>query len=206
MEKWGVDDVCCLTPYRRKGSTCANVLNNIIQSRLNPSNENNSIKTVIYEDVDEEMAKGTSRPITFVVGDPVIQLVNRAEVANGDVGKIISIFDKKVTVKYEGDIDVIYEERELSQLNLAYCISVHKSQGSEYKCVVTAAFKEHGQMLSRNMVYTAITRAKKECIFLQDPETVREGLKVQAGYQRNTSLAKCIAHESKKSALLKLIA
>ncbi len=204
VDKWGIDDVCCLTPYRRKGNTCANVLNNIIQAKLNPPATNNSLDTVITEDVDEESERATKRNIRFTVGDPVIQLVNRKEIANGDVGKVtdIDIQKRTVTVKYDGDITVIYREYELSQLNLAYCISVHKSQGSEYKCVVTSAFKEHKQLLSRNMVYTAITRAKKECIFVMEPEAVKQGLKVQAGYQRNTYLSKLINLEGRKAELL----
>ncbi len=209
VERWdGIDNVCMLTPYRRKGNTCANVLNDIIQSVLNPSNGTNSIDTSITEDIDEETANPTKRKIRFTVGDPVIQLVNRAEIANGDVGKVtaINLEKRTVTVKYDGDITVSYWERELSQLNLAYCISVHKSQGSEYKCVVTSAFKEHKQLLSRNMMYTAITRAKKECVFVMDTETVKTGIKVQAGYQRNTNLSKLISDEGRKADLLKSLA
>ena len=207
VDKWGIDDVCCLTPYRRVGNTCANILNDIIQRTLNPGDENNSIKTVIYEDMDEESAKGTRRNIKFVVGDPVIQLVNRAEVANGDVGKIVSVDVRlrEVSVRYEGNIVVTYKEKQLSQLNLAYCISVHKSQGSEYKCVITAAFKEHEKMMSRNMIYTAVTRAKKECIFIMEENVVKAGLKVQAGYIRNTLLSALINHEGRRSALLRAI-
>ena len=204
VDKWGIDDVCCLTPYRRKGNTCANVLNNIIQSKLNPSDGNNSIDTVIFEDIDEESAHVTKRNIRFTVGDPVIQLVNRAEIANGDVGKIegVDIHNRTVDVLYAGDIHVTYKEKDLNQLNLAYCISVHKSQGSEYKCVVTSAFKEHELLLSRNMIYTAITRAKKECVFVMEADTVKKALTVQAGYQRNTLLSQLINHEGRKSDFL----
>jgi len=205
VDKWGLDNVCCLTPYRRKGITCANVLNDIIQKKLNPANDNNFIDTNISEDIDEESDHVTKRRIRFIIGDPVIQLVNRAEIANGDVGKIIDIDTalRTVTAKYDGDICVTYREFELSQLNLAYCMSVHKSQGSEYKCVITSAFKEHKQMLSRNMMYTAITRAKKECVFVMDYDSVEKGLLVQAGYQRNTSLSQTIRHNARKSDFIK---
>lgn len=201
VDKWGVDNVCCLTPYRRKGDSCANVVNDIIQARLNPPDKRDHITAWIYEDDDEDIKK-SSRQITFCVGDPVIQLVNREEIANGDVGKVLKIYGDYMDVKYDGDIIVTYTKNEMSQLNLAYAMSVHKSQGSEYKCVVTSALPEHKQLLCRNMLYTAVTRAKKDCVLVCDKGTVEAGLKVQAGYERNTLLRELIEHEGRKAGLI----
>ncbi len=202
VDKWGIENVCCLTPYRRKGSSCANVINDIIQSKVNPPEKKRHITTWITED-DDEKSTSTSRQITFVEGDPVIQLVNRAEIANGDVGKVTKIDGNHMDVLYEGDITVTYSTYEMNQLNLAYAMSVHKSQGSEYKCVVTSALPEHKQLLCRNMLYTAVTRAKKDCVLVCDKETVEAGLKVQAGYERDTLLRELIEHEGRKANLLK---
>ena len=202
VDKWGVDNVCCLTPYRRKGASCANVLNDIIQSSLNPPNKTESITTWITEDDDEANA-ATYRKITFCKNDPVIQLVNREEIANGDVGKVIRANGLGIDVEYDGGIRVHYMPNELSQLNLAYAMSVHKSQGSEYKCVVTSALPEHKELLCRNMLYTAVTRAKKDCILVCDKATVEKGMQVQAGYERHTLLRELIEHEGRKAELLR---
>ena len=201
VDKWGIDNVCCLTPYRRKGPSCANVMNDIIQKRINDPDKTPHLTTTITED-DDELSKCSSRRITFCLGDPVIQLVNRNEIANGDVGKIIEVDQNSITVKYEGDIIVEYRKSELDQLNLAYAMSVHKSQGSEYKCVVTSALPEHKRLLCRNMLYTAVTRAKKDCVVVCDQATVEEGLKRQAGYERETLLSSFIWHEGRKGKLL----
>lgn len=199
VDKWGVDNVVCLTPYRRKGASCANVLNDIIQKKLNPPGKDSI--TVWIEDDDEANAS-SFRQITFCKGDPVIQLINREEIANGDVGKVVRANGLGIEVVYDGGIRVYYPPNMLDQLNLAYALSVHKSQGSEYKCVVTSALPEHKDMLCRNMVYTAITRAKKECILVGDKDTLKQGLKIEAGYARNTMLRDLIDHEGRKSFLL----
>ena len=205
VDKWGIDNVCCLTPYRRKGLSCANVMNDIIQDRINPSAKVPHI-TVFQTDSGEDVDKDV-REVTFGLGDPVIQLVNRREIANGDVGKIIAIDEAegRLTAKYDGGVEVEYCADELDQLNLAYAMSVHKSQGSEYKCVVTSALPEHKQLLSRNMLYTAVTRAKKECVVVCDQATVKVGLKREAGYERETLLSELIAkHYRMNEALEKM--
>ena len=204
VKRWGIDDVCCLTPYRRKGDTCANVVNDIIQKIVNDPAGVPHITTSICED-DNELSKATKRNVTFCLGDPVMQLVNREEIANGDVGKISEVTDEYIVVDY-GDVSVSYCFEELSQLNLAYAMSVHKSQGSEYKCVITLALPEHREFMCRNLLYTAVTRAKKECVVICDEETVKLGLARQAGQERITTLCDLVGHESRKASLLKAIA
>lgn len=203
VKKWGIENTCCLTPYRRKGSCCANVLNDIIQGIVNSPASHPHLDARIVETGDDELDHATWRNVTFVVGDPVIQLVNRAECVNGDIGKVVAADGKGVTVRFdEGDVRYC-GTRELSQLNLAYCMSVHKAQGSEYKCVVTAVLPEHRGLLSRNLVYTAITRAKKECVLVADADTLREGLQKQAGSERTTLLSDLIAIQGRKAVILR---
>lgn len=202
VDKWGIDNVCCLTPYRRKGRTCANVVNDIIQKRMNDPDKVTHITTTILED-DGEIGSVTQRQVTFCLGDPVIQLVNREEIANGDVGKITEVSADGLTVRYDGDIVVHYDIQDLDQLNLAYAMSVHKSQGSEYKCVITLCLPEHKEFMSRNLVYTAVTRAKKECVLIYDQATLAHGLTVEAGHMRVTLLRDLIEHEGRKAGLLK---
>jgi len=199
VKEYGVDQTVVLTPYRRKGGTCANVINDLIQKAVNSSSK--SVKATIYEDIDSEAPQGSSRDVIFAIGDPVMQLKNRNEVSNGDVGKIIDVSEYGVTVDY-GTCEVFYNATELSQLNLAYAMSVHKSQGSEYKCVITCALPEHADLISRNLVYTAVTRAKGICIMVCDMDVIKEGLSREAAYERTTFLSEKLEFEEARFNLL----
>ena len=197
VDKYGSDNVVCLTPYRRKGKISSNTLNQILQKLLNPIGSKPFLRTEVIESGETE-----KRKVIFQVGDPVMQLENRTECANGDVGKIISASERGVCVEYV-DGKVFYPIPELGQITLAYAMSVHKSQGSEYACVISPVLPEHIDMLNRNMLYTAVTRAKKECILIGDKELVPKALETEAGYERITFLAEEIYLEYKKRILLK---
>lgn len=188
IKAYGLEQVVCLTPFRRKGEACAIRLNEILQEIINPLEPG---KAEISVDITEE--DGFMYRCTFRTGDPVMQLVNAEKVANGDVGRITSVdVDKmKLTVKYI-DCEISYTENELGQLALAYAMSVHKSQGSEYKCVITSAITEDFSMLSRNTIYTAITRAKQECRIVTNGDIAKEACKKESGYERVTGLAEKI--------------
>jgi exodeoxyribonuclease V alpha subunit len=102
--------------------------------------------------------------VTFRVGDKVMQMSNNydRDVFNGDIGFIATIDreDHVVKVNFDGRI-VTYEFNDMDELELAYCISIHKSQGSEYKAVIIPIHTAHYVMLQRNLLYTGVTRGKK---------------------------------------------
>lgn len=200
VDRYGLDQVVCLTPYRRKGEACAIKLNNILQGIINPPSDK---PTVTYTTTEED---GFKYQIKLQEGDPVMQLVNAEKVANGDVGKVKEIDIKKrvVTVEYV-DCCVDYKENELSQLTLAYAMSVHKSQGSEYACVITSAIESDKDMLSRNTIYTAVTRAKKECIVITNGDVAQKACERETGYERFTKLCDRITHHEAKYKLLTLL-
>ena len=106
---------------------------------------------------------------TFRVGDRVIQNINNydRDVFNGDQGIIHSIhrIDQELTVEFEGR-GVVYEFSDLDELTLAYALSIHKSQGSEFPCVVIPLHTQHFPMLRRNLLYTAVTRARRLLIIV----------------------------------------
>ena len=108
---------------------------------------------------------------TYRKGDKVMQLKNNYdnEVFNGDIGYITEVneVDKTLTVQFE-DNTVLYEEGDLDQLTHAYALTIHKSQGSEYKIVVIPLLTSHYMMLQRNLLYTAITRAKQMVVLMAD--------------------------------------
>lgn len=175
VEEYGIENVALLTPYRARGDCCSNKMNNKIQSLLNPGGAGK--KQVL------------TKNWVLREGDIVMQLENRAECVNGDVGRIKSIDEyNRVTVLYS-DGEVVYKKKELEQLTLAYAMSVHKSQGSEYKAVVTCLLNEHKSMWQKNMPYTAVTRAKQVCDFFYDEKALTTALATEASDLRTTMLA-----------------
>ncbi len=133
----------------------------------------------------------TSNGTTYKIDDRVMQIRNNYEklVFNGDIGTVTAVntVDQQLTVSY-GDRLVLYETSELDELVLAYAISIHKSQGSEYDVAIIPIFMQHFVLLQRNLVYTALTRAKKLCIFIGQPKAVAMAIKNNKGTVRTTFL------------------
>ncbi|HOP47906.1 MAG TPA: ATP-dependent RecD-like DNA helicase [Desulfobacteraceae bacterium] len=141
-----VDDIQILTPMH-KGIVGANNLNSEFQNLLNPR--------------DERLLRGNR---DFRVNDKVMQIRNNydREVFNGDIGKIgnIDFVNQEVSVSFDGR-DVVYNFSDLDEIVLAYAVSVHKSQGSDYPAVIIPILTQHYMLLQRNLVYTAVTRGRE---------------------------------------------
>ncbi|MBP2630550.1 MAG: helicase, RecD/TraA family [Firmicutes bacterium] len=155
LRQRGVDiqrDVQVLAPMHRLDCGVEN-LNRLLQNALNP--ESQSKPTI------------SNRNETFRLGDKVMQMRNNytKNVFNGDIGFIVEIDAEKTKVHYP-DNDAVYEKNELAELHLAYAMSVHKSQGSEYPIVIMPLIPGHHIMLQRNLLYTAVTRAKTQVILI----------------------------------------
>lgn len=180
VAKYGVDDVAVLTPYRKAGTICSEKLNDILQHMMNPDAQRKEhVNATIQRD-------GRLLSLMFAEGDPVLQLQNTGLVANGDVGKVIRVKAKTVTVKYT-DLVLEYHPSTFWQLDMAYSMSVHKSQGSEYKCVILPFLKEN-RNLDRNLIYTGITRAKAECVVIGEDSVIQNACKIQSSWKRHTFL------------------
>lgn len=180
VKKYGMDEVAVLTPYRKAGTICSEKLNNTLQRIMNPDAKSKGYITTTIQRDERAIS------LMFAVGDPVMQLENTRNVANGDIGKVIKVEEGKVTVKFF-DCECVYPTNMLWQLDLAYSISVHKSQGSEYKCVILPLLKEN-RNLDRNLIYTGITRAKQECVVLGEDSVIQKACKIQSSWKRNTFL------------------
>ena len=164
-----------LVPMHR-GSVGTQKLNHDLQLFLNPSNTE---KTIDHA--------GT----TFKIGDRVMQIRNNYDklVFNGDMGIIedINLNDRTMIVRLL-DLMVEYDFTELDELVLAYSTSIHKSQGSEFNAVIVPIFMQHFTLLQRNLIYTAITRAKKLCIFLGQTKAIAMAIKNNKSLARTTFL------------------
>lgn len=173
-----IDNSIVLTPMN-KGPVGTQSLNHILQQLLNPDDARTQ-----YESVSR-------MGVTYKVNDKVMQIRNNYDknVFNGDIGVITSISreDTMLIVNY-GDNPVEYDFDELSELVLAYAISIHKSQGSEYGAVIIPIFMSHFMLLQRNLIYTGLTRAKKLCIFIGEPKALGMAIKNTKGYERITFL------------------
>lgn len=169
-----------------KGTVGTHILNQQIQQMLNP----------------EAKPSITRHTTLFKQDDKVMQIRNNYDknVFNGDVGVIHTIDqeEKNITVSY-GERIVDYAYDELDELVLAYAVTVHKSQGSEYPAVIIPLFMQHFTLLQRNLLYTAITRAKKLCIIIGQPKAIGMALANNKGIQRITFLKNFLQEPSSTS-------
>jgi len=166
-------EIQVLTPMHR-GITGASQLNRNLQEKINPD------------------AKGIEhREQWFRVGDKIMQQQNDYEkqVFNGDLGRVVDCDQdsKELYVKFEQS-HIHYKSNELDQLTLAYAITVHKSQGSEYSAVIMPITTHHYMMLQRNLLYTAITRGKQLVVLIGTSAAVRIAVENQGTLNRYTGL------------------
>lgn len=163
-----------LTPMNR-GSAGTHAINHYLQTLLNGQQQSHV------------MHRGTM----FKIKDRVMQIKNNYDknVFNGDIGFIESINqeDKIVNVQYQENI-VSYELFELDELVLAYALSIHKSQGSEFDTVIIPLFTQHFTLLQKNLLYTALTRAKKFCFIIGQTRAIFIAIKNTKGTERITFL------------------
>ena len=176
-ERFGLDplsEVQVLTPVNR-GRLGTLALNELLQAELNP-------------DPPLALPHGQGR---LALGDRVMQLENdhEREVYNGDVGRVTGMDPKARTVEVTIDGRTLsYAADELDRLALAYAVTVHKAQGSEYPAVVLPLLRQHGRMLRRNLLYTALTRAQRLVVLLTEPDALERAVRDTSDLRRRTLL------------------
>lgn len=182
------DDVLILSPFN-KGDVGSLAINAAIQAKFNP-NELSKVGHTVND-----------TPIYFKVGDKVINKKNEyamplvdddaAFVANGDIGTVMEIVpDEKepyMIVRYDCG-DCIVDKAHIKNTLLAYAISIHSCQGSQAKAVIVVIDRSHVRMLSRNLCYTAVSRAQEKLVLIGDKTAIQEGLRVQEEKERDTYL------------------
>ena len=185
-ERFGFDprrDVQVLTPMNR-GTLGTLNLNTMLQKSLNPARPG-----------VRELKRGS---IELREGDKVIQSVNNYDlgVFNGDIGFVVQagVDGGKLGVKF-GERLINYEDEQILDLRLAYAITIHKSQGSEFPVVVLPLTMQHYVMLQRNLVYTALTRSRKLAVFVGAPKAFAAAVRNQSSQQRQTTLVQRIRQD-----------
>ncbi len=169
-----IDGIQVLTPMHR-GALGASAINAQMQALLNP--------------VGDAVTRGTRM---FRVGDKVMQVRNNydLDVYNGDIGRVRSIDPIEQELKVEIDRrQITYDYEDLDELVLAYACSIHKSQGSEYPCVVIPLHTQHYMMLQRNLLYTGITRGRRLVVLLGSKRALAIAVKNDTIAARHTYLA-----------------
>ena len=168
-----INDIQVITPMH-KGTTGAGNLNHQLQQSLNPNKE--GIKKGIFE---------------FKVSDKVMQIRNNynKNIYNGDIGTIkkINFADQNMIINFDFN-DIEYDFNDLDEIVLAYAISVHKSQGSEYPVVIIPVTTQHYILLQKNLIYTALTRGKKLVIMIGTKKALAMAIKNKKSSKRHTGL------------------
>lgn len=172
-----VDDIQVLAPMHN-GLLGTENLNMLLQQQLNEN--------------PHKLVRGNK---TYYLGDKVMQIRNNYDfgVFNGDIGKVVDVsHDESLVVDFDKK-RVFYDLKNLDELQPAYCISIHKSQGCEFKAVIIPVTTQHFIMLQRNLVYTAVTRAKKICILVGTTKALSIAIKNNSALKRNSRLADLLA-------------
>lgn len=186
VKQMGVEQVQVLTPYRKKGAVSVNALNEMLWNLANPKTE--------------EIHEIRSGAKSFREGDKIIHNKNKNGISNGDTGYVTDIFldeDNIETARLEfsDGRSVEYNADQLDLIEHAYATTVHKSQGSEYPVVILPWLPMFYKMLRRNILYTAVTRAKEMVIIVGKKQSIYRAVHNTESDRRNTMLGTRLIRE-----------
>lgn len=200
----------CFFLYQQDSQDCVTLISDLVSRRLpakyhfNPITDiqvlspmhkgilgTQNLNKVLQKELNGQTKSLNRGETIFFLGDKVMQIRNNYDlgVFNGDIGKVVDVIDDEgLCIDFDGNM-VKYENRELEELVPAYCISIHKSQGCEFKAVVIPVSTQHFIMLQRNLVYTALTRAKQLCVFVGTSQALEIAVKNNEALQRYSRLS-----------------
>lgn len=178
-----VNNVQILSPFKSRGEACVKKLNEVIRELINPS-----------EPAIPELKIGAR---VFRQNDRVLQTKNKGEISNGDVGFVKAVYigednDSTLTIEFSDSRIVEYGKEDLDIIDLSYAMTIHKSQGSEYDTVILPILGSFKIILRRNLIYTAITRARKKVILVGQKQALYMAIHKNDIDKRNTLLGERI--------------
>ena len=190
----GIDNVQVLAPFRSRGEISVKNINEVIREMINP----------FVGSKNELFCDGNK----LRLNDRVIQLKNVNGINNGDIGFIKSVYEdddelKHAIIEFSDGVRADYPEYDLDIIDLAYATTIHKSQGSEYSTVIIPLMMSQYIMLKRNLIYTAITRAKKKVILIGEKRALMAGIHKNDSSKRNTLLSERIKQYSEEQKKIK---
>jgi len=169
VDRVGIDNVVILCPFRKKTESGVDAMNKRLQERINPARPN-----------ERDVTKGDK---VIRKRDRVMITKNEDDLANGDIGYVTDVINE------DGDITATIdfgEHREfkcttenIDRIELSYACTIHKSQGSEYRVVICNIMSGHQIMLKRNLLYTAVTRAKKKVIIVGQEKAITKAILIE---------------------------
>jgi exodeoxyribonuclease V alpha subunit len=175
VSREGIENVQILSPLKENGEASAEKLNASIRELVNPMCPNKP-----------ELRIGAR---IFRINDRVMQTKNKGNISNGDVGFIRRIQNGSATIDFGDSRMVEYEQSGMGSIELAYAMTVHKAMGSEYTTVILPILSSHSIMLYRNLLYTAVTRAKRRVLLVGQYSTLLIAIHKNRNSKRNTMLA-----------------
>jgi exodeoxyribonuclease V alpha subunit len=186
VEAFGGDKVQVLTPYRKTGEASVNALNERLWELVNPKAE------------DKPEIRSGKR--VFRLGDRIIHNKNKGQLSNGDIGRITDIYTDEdgtelARLAFPDGRHVEYNSDELEMVEHAYATTIHKSQGSEYPMVILPWLPMFYRMLRRNILYTAVTRAKVRVAIIGSKKAIHTAIHNTECDRRNTRLGERIIKE-----------
>lgn len=199
VHDWGIDNVALLAPLRRTQNgrlkCVSDALNPVLQDYANPEDKiitSGGIKSCKIGDRE------------YRVGDRVLQWKNKKDSSNGEIGEILDIYDDEeeygltVHIIWGNGNEVHAHKADMETISLAYSMSIHKSQGSQYDCVIIPVLSSQKcQLFNRNLLYTGVTRAKKKVILVGDKRAISEMIRKTDNNKRKTLLAERLKYNAK---------
>ncbi|MDR1540392.1 MAG: ATP-dependent RecD-like DNA helicase [Clostridiales bacterium] len=189
MLEQDLSKVQILTPFRKRGNACSNNLNEILRERINPPSSDKP-----------EIQSGLK---TFRLGDRIMQIKNKNGISNGEIGFAVEIDSARELILEFSDSRIVhYNATDCQMLELSYATTIHKSQGSEYETVIITILNDFFIMLRRNLIYTAITRAKKKVVLIGHKQALATAILKNDIDQRNTLLCQRILNFNRQLEIL----